>query len=87
MLVWPFWLGDGEKLPLHENSVVPPWLIVSVYVVNVTSATVTLQLLFGQPACFGVTVGVADFTSMLARPFFGLVIVWVPLEVTGTAGF
>ena len=86
MLVWPFWLGD-EKLPLQVKSVVPPWLIVSVYVVNVTSATVTLQLLFGHPACFGVTVGWAVVTSTLARPFFGLLIVWLPLDVTGTAGF
>jgi hypothetical protein len=30
VLVCPFWLGDGEKLPLHVKSVVPPWLIVSV---------------------------------------------------------
>jgi hypothetical protein len=86
VLVWPFWLGE-EKLPLHENSVVPPWLIVSVYVVNVTSAIATRQLLFGHPACLGVTVGTAVVTSTPARPFFGLLIVWLPPAVTGTAGF
>src|SRR5205823_11426012 len=87
VLVCPFWLGDGEKLPLHVKSVVPPWLIVSVYVVNVTSAIDTRQLLFGHPACLGVTVGTAVVTSTPARPFFGLLIVWLPPAVTGTAGF
>src|SRR5437870_7324293 len=87
VLVCPFWLGEGEKLPLHENNVVPTWLIVSVYVVNVTSAILTRQLLFGHPACFAVTVGTAVVTSTLARPFFGLLIVWLPPAVTGTAGF
>src|SRR6266516_81908 len=48
---------------------------------------VTIQLLFGHPACLAVTVGVAVFTSTLARPFFGFSIVCVPPAVTGTAGF
>src|SRR5438552_8102942 len=48
---------------------------------------VTIQWLFGHPACLGVTVGVAVVTSMTARPFFGLLIVCEPPAVTGTAGF
>jgi len=30
VLVCPFELGEGEKLPLQVNSVTPPWLIVRV---------------------------------------------------------
>jgi hypothetical protein len=29
VLVCPFVLGDGVKLPVQLNSVMPPWLIVS----------------------------------------------------------
>jgi hypothetical protein len=87
VLVCPFVLGDGEKLPLQVKSVTPPWLILSVYVVNSTSATITIQLLFGQPASFAVTVGVAVDTLTLARPFLMFVIVCEPAAVTSTAGF
>ena len=81
-------MGD-ENVQLTASTVTPPWLTVSVALVNATSVIVSVQFGFGHPGAPGMGVtGPSVMTSNGVLPFLISLagIDWVPVRVT-SAGF